>query len=96
MPGGRPRMTAGDLSAQSLDLPPGKALPMDTIKLTFCHRWTGMRCDLGPPFFCLTLECEQFMLIRGMSWRFGSREDQVPFPSAVGRLPDPRAWCNRT
>lgn len=75
LPGLRPRMTAGNSSAQTLDLPPGKALSMGTMKLMFCHRRMGMRCDLGQPFFCLTLECEQFMLIRGTSGRFGSRED---------------------
>lgn len=67
MPGGRPRMTAGDLSAQSLILPPGRALPRRTVKSTSCHDLTGMRCDPGPAFFGLTCEREHFMPVRGMS-----------------------------
>lgn len=74
MPGGRPRMTAGDWSVQTLDLPPGKALPMGTMKLTFRHRRMGMRCDLGLTFFCFNGEREPFMLIGGMNKRFSSRK----------------------
>ncbi len=83
VPGGRSRMTAGGLSAQSLILPPGRALTMGTMKSTSFQRWMGMRCHLGPPFFWLTLACEQFMLIRAMRGSFGSRQGQVQFPSAV-------------
>jgi hypothetical protein len=70
-------MTAGGGSAQTLDLPPGKALSMGTIKLMLCHRRMGMRCDLGPPFFCFNREREPFMLVGGMNRRFGSREAKV-------------------
>jgi hypothetical protein len=77
MPGGRPRMTARDLSAQSLDLPSGKALLMGTMKLMSRHRRMGMRCDLVLPFICCNGEREPFMLIGGMKRRFGSREAKV-------------------
>jgi hypothetical protein len=74
MPGGRPRMTAGGGSAQTLDLPPGKAPPMGTMKLTFRHRRMGMRCDLGLPFFCFDGDREPFMPIGGVNKRFSSRK----------------------
>jgi hypothetical protein len=77
LPGGRPRMTAGDLSAQSLILPPGTALPMGTVKSTSSQRLMGMRCDPGPAFFGLTCEREHFMPIRGMSGRVCSRDGEL-------------------
>jgi hypothetical protein len=86
MPGSRPRMTAWDLGAQSLDLPPGKALPMGTMKLTFCHRWMGMRCDLVLLLFCFNGEREPFMLVRGMNKRFSSRKGEVTGSLASGRM----------
>ena len=77
MPGGRPRMTAGDGRAQTLDLPPGKALPICTMKLMSRHRRMGMRCGLVLPSICFNGEREPFMLIGGMNRRFGSREAKM-------------------
>lgn len=70
-------MTAGGGSAQTLDLPPGKALSMGTTKLMLCHRRMGMRCDLGLPFFCFNGKRAPFMLVGGLNRRFGSREAKL-------------------
>ena len=80
MPGGRLRMTTGGLSAQSLILPPGKALLIGTAKSTSFHLLMGMRCDQRPAFFGLTCERERFMPIRGMSRRVCSRNGEVVKP----------------
>jgi hypothetical protein len=69
--------------------------PRGTAKSASSHRPTGMPCDLEPPAFGLTCECEEFMLIRGMNGCFSSRIGQGPFPSAVGRCRDARAWRDR-
>jgi len=76
-------MTAGGGSAQTLDLPPGKALSMGTIKLRFCHRRMRMLRALGLPFFLFNGEREPFMLIRGLSRRLSSRASEV-----IGMLAD--------
>ena len=80
MPGGRLRMTTGGMSAQSLILPPGRALLMGTIKSTLFHVLMGMRCDQGPAFFGLSCEREHFMPIRGISRRVCSRDGEVIKP----------------
>ena len=77
MPGGRLRMTAGGLSAQSLILPPGRALTMGTMKSTSFHLLMGMCCDQGPAFFGLACEREHFMPIGGMSRRVCSRRGEI-------------------
>ena len=82
-------MTAGGGSAQTLDLPPGKALSMGTIKLMLCHRRMGMRCGLGPPFFCFNGKREPFMLVGGLNRRFGSRKCGVSGPMAIRHITEP-------
>jgi hypothetical protein len=86
MPGGRPRMTARDLSAQTRDLPPGKVFPMCTTKLMFCQGQMGMRCKIETSFLCLNRELEPFMLMRGMTGQFSSRHGKVVDPLGFGRM----------
>ena len=95
VPGGRPRMTAGDLSAQSLVVPPGRALPMATAKPSASHFMMGMGWGPELVFGCLTCERERFMLIGCMSECFGSREAPASSQLANGGCRGDRGQARR-
>ena len=63
MPGSRPRMTAGNQIAQHLDVPPGKAFPIGTLKLVSCHEQMGIHCDTQSAIFRRLWGRELFMPI---------------------------------